>query len=196
MFISKTVTAILLACAGCMSLLLDSASGQTFQAGAATSNITPPLGLNIVGGFSPAPSTHVHDELHARCLVLDDGQTRLALVVCDLLGIHRLVSDEARKLIEERTKIPREQRADLGHAHALGLERPWAGSLRARAKARRISEVRRPADCRRRSAGREQSAAGGDGVRHRRSAGARFQSPLVHAAGDRARPIRSARPTS
>ena len=25
----------------------------------------------------------VHDELHARCLVLDDGSTKLAIVVCD-----------------------------------------------------------------------------------------------------------------
>src|SRR5262249_10256182 len=79
---------------------------QSLKAGAAASNITPPLGENIVGGFSPSPSTNVHDELHARCLVLDDGKTRLALVVCDLLGIHRLVSDEARRIIGERSKIP------------------------------------------------------------------------------------------
>lgn len=59
------------------------------QAGAATSNITPPLGTRIVGGFAPYPAEHIHDELHARCLVLDDGQTRLALVVCDLLGHNR-----------------------------------------------------------------------------------------------------------
>src|SRR5437660_11777200 len=44
-----------------------------FRAGAATSNITPPLGSPIVGGFVPFPATHVYDELHARCLVLDDG---------------------------------------------------------------------------------------------------------------------------
>jgi neutral ceramidase len=78
------------------------------QAGAATSNITPPLGGGIVGGFLPIPSRYVHDELHARCLVLDDGQTRLALVVCDLLGIHRSVSDEARRLIESQVGIPPE----------------------------------------------------------------------------------------
>jgi neutral ceramidase len=77
-----------------------------FRAGAATSNITPDIGLDIVGGFVPAPSTHVHDELHARCLVLDDGQTKLALVVCDLLGLHRSVAIEARKLIESATGIP------------------------------------------------------------------------------------------
>ena len=98
------------------------------KAGAATSNITPPLGEPIVGGFVPFPSTHVHDELHARCLVLDDGQSRLAIVVCDLLGIHRIVSDEARRLIEKQTGMPRERvLISATHTHsassALGKDR-------------------------------------------------------------------------
>ncbi len=75
-------------------------------AGAATSNITPNFGGEIVGGFLPFPATHIHDELHARCLVLDDGKTKIAMVVCDLLGLHRSVSVEARRLIEEQTGIP------------------------------------------------------------------------------------------
>ena len=66
------------------------------RAGAATSNITPELGGEVVGGFAPYPCTHIHDELQARCLVLDDGKTKLALVVCDLLGLHRSVSLKAR----------------------------------------------------------------------------------------------------
>jgi neutral ceramidase len=78
----------------------------SLRAGAATANITPELGSPIVGGFLPFPSTHVHDELHARCLVLDDGTTKLALVVCDLLGVHRSLSLEARTLIETETGIP------------------------------------------------------------------------------------------
>lgn len=84
------------------------AADPLLRAGAATSNITPELGGDIIGGFAPIPSQHIHDELHARCLVLDDGATRLALVVCDLLGVHRKVSDEARRLIQEATGIPRE----------------------------------------------------------------------------------------
>ena len=67
------------------------------QAGAATSNITPPLGTLRVGSFAPYPTVHVHDELLARCLVLSDGKTTLALVVCDVLGFHRSVSIEARR---------------------------------------------------------------------------------------------------
>jgi neutral ceramidase len=76
------------------------------RAGAATSTITPEIGLDIVGGFVPVPSKHIHDELYARCLVLDDNKTKIAFVVCDLLGLHRSLSVEARKLIEASTGIP------------------------------------------------------------------------------------------
>jgi neutral ceramidase len=89
-------------------LLPTSTLAGQLQAGAATSNITPELGREIIGGFVPFPSSHIHDELHARCLVLDDGQTRLALVVCDLLGIDRIISEEARRQIAEQYEIPRE----------------------------------------------------------------------------------------
>jgi hypothetical protein len=92
---------------------------QQFRAGAATSNITPPLGQPIVGGFVPFPATHVHDELHARCLVLDDGKTKLVFVVCDLLGLDRLVSDEARALIQQDLAIPRDNVLISGtHTHS------------------------------------------------------------------------------
>jgi hypothetical protein len=84
------------------------AEPRPLQAGAATSNITPNLGGEIIGGFKPYPATHIHDELQARCLALDNGEQRLALVVCDLLGIHRSVGDEARRLIQEEVGIPRE----------------------------------------------------------------------------------------
>ena len=77
-----------------------------FHAGAATSNITPPLGGAIVGGWAPFPATDIHDELYARCLVLDDGATRLALVVVDSLGVPRHVLDEAKRQAERHTGIP------------------------------------------------------------------------------------------
>jgi len=90
-------------------------------AGAATSNITPRLGTRVVGSFAPYPAEHIHDELHARCLVLDDGETKLALVVCDLLGLHRSVSVEARRLIEEETGIPPQNvLVSATHTHSAG----------------------------------------------------------------------------
>jgi len=92
------------ACSGIVAAAVPAAPG--FRAGAATSNITPPLGADIIGGFVPFPATHVHDELHARCLALDDGKTKMALVVCDLLGVDTRLSAEARKLIHPSTGIP------------------------------------------------------------------------------------------
>jgi hypothetical protein len=77
-----------------------------FRAGAATSNITPMLGSPIVGNFIEPPALRVHDELHARCLVLDDGTTRLAIVICDNVGISREVFDDAKHRIEQATGIP------------------------------------------------------------------------------------------
>jgi hypothetical protein len=93
-------------CLACPALKAADPPAPVFRAGAATSNITPPLGADIIGGFVPFPATNVHDELRARCLVLDDGQTKLALVVLDLLGIDYCVSSEARKLLAEEVGIP------------------------------------------------------------------------------------------
>jgi hypothetical protein len=84
------------------------ASAQTFRAGAATSNITPPLGSPIVGNWDDPPATYVHDELHARALVLDDGQTKLVFVISDNVGISRDVYEAAKRAIQEKTGIPRE----------------------------------------------------------------------------------------
>jgi hypothetical protein len=51
--------------------------------------------------------------------VLDDGKTKVALVVCDLLGLHRSVSLEARRLITEATGIPASHVAISGtHTHS------------------------------------------------------------------------------
>lgn len=77
-----------------------------FRAGAATTVITPPLGDAIVGGFTPFPAEHIHDELHARCLVLDDGTRKVAFVVCDLLGVHRSLAVAAKEMIEKELSIP------------------------------------------------------------------------------------------
>lgn len=106
--IGTLAVALALACLAGSPALAGPAPEAKFRAGAATSNVTPPLGGAIIGGFVPFPATDVHDELHVRCLVLDDGKTRLALVVCDLLGVSSLVSAEARKLVQEKTGIPAE----------------------------------------------------------------------------------------
>lgn len=76
------------------------------QAGAATSNVTPALGVSLNGGMHDRTATHIHDELHARCLVLDDGHTRVGLAIVDSCMIPRAILDRAKHLAHERTEIP------------------------------------------------------------------------------------------
>lgn len=96
-------------CRGVAGLLLGAvlhaAEAGGFRAGAAAGDITPELGSMIIGGFSPTPARHVHDPLHVRALVLDDGAGRLALVVCDNIGLPREVCDEAKRLTRERSGL-------------------------------------------------------------------------------------------
>ncbi len=85
----------------------QTADEKPFLAGAATSNITPWLGGGLVGNFgTPPPAKYVHDELHARCFVLDDGTTRIALVVIDSIYISREVLDDAKRQVTEATGLP------------------------------------------------------------------------------------------
>ncbi len=81
-----------------------------FRAGAFAQDITPtrfPISVN--GGMNDRLATKVHDRLHARCLVLDDGTTKIALVVCDSCMIPREVTDPAKKLAAKLTGIPPER---------------------------------------------------------------------------------------
>jgi hypothetical protein len=82
------------------------AAAPVFRAGAATSNITPTIAVESGARTSRPPATHVHDELQARCLVLDDGEAKLALVVCDLRHISAEVAAAAKVIIEKTTGIP------------------------------------------------------------------------------------------
>jgi len=79
---------------------------KVLKAGAAASNITPWLDEPIVGGWSSPPGKYIHDELFARALVLDDGTTKVAIVVVDNLGLAREVCDLAKRWIREQTDIP------------------------------------------------------------------------------------------
>lgn len=79
---------------------------KVFKAGAATANITPFLGGALIGEWNQPPAIEVHDELHVRCLMLDDGTTKLVFVVADVLGLYQDLTDAAKKLISERMDIP------------------------------------------------------------------------------------------
>lgn len=70
-------------------------------AGVSEANITPPPGVWMSGyAGRPTGCTGVHDELHARALVLQDGdRCSVAIVACDLIGFDFEVVDRVRSAI-------------------------------------------------------------------------------------------------
>mgnify|MGYP001058421014 FL=1 len=73
-------------------------------AGVARANITPPVGIDMVGG---GLSMGIHDDLLAKALVLSDGATSLAVISADLLNFDMNIVNDVRGMIEERAGIPR-----------------------------------------------------------------------------------------
>jgi hypothetical protein len=61
----------------------------------------------------------VHDELHARAIVVDDGTTQAAIVSCDLLAIDRRLAARVRELAFAATGIPgAHMMVSATHTHA------------------------------------------------------------------------------
>src|SRR6476646_4313096 len=89
------------------SSLHAAAAPRGLRAGAAKANMTLPLGANNGGVILRGePARQVHDELHARCLVLDDGATQIAFVICDLRMISRNLVDRAKALAAAALRWP------------------------------------------------------------------------------------------
>ena len=76
------------------------------QAGVAVADITPPIGYRMCGYFNERLSTGVLNPLHAKALVLRQGDTRAAMVFCDLIGLSPEVSNGLREQVEREIGIP------------------------------------------------------------------------------------------
>lgn len=79
-------------------------AADALQVGAAMRIITPDPLLPISGGVgTPSPVKGKRGELTARAMVLQQGDTRVAIVGLDLLGFPKVLGDRVR---EEVTQIP------------------------------------------------------------------------------------------
>src|SRR5512146_2075162 len=95
-----------------------SAATQPLQAGVAVADVTPSIGYRMCGYFNERLSTGVLNPLHAKAIVLRQGDTRAALVFCDLIGLSPDVSKRARGQAEQETGIPADNILLAGtHSH-------------------------------------------------------------------------------
>ena len=76
-------------------------------AGSAKANITPYVGAFLAGfGSRDHGCEGVHDELFARAVALKSGETAVAAVSCDLIGLTRESIETIRRQVEAATEIP------------------------------------------------------------------------------------------
>lgn len=90
------------------------------KAGIATVDITPHVGVQLAGFSSRSkPSEGVHDPLRSRALVLDDGDTRFALITNDILSVNYEIIDALKAAIEDECGIaPERVMINCSHTHS------------------------------------------------------------------------------
>jgi hypothetical protein len=93
-------------CVVLLILHIFSQHGQAaLKGGSAKVNITPPLGIELIGSKGK-PSDDILDELYAKALVLNDGNTTIAIVSADLLYTPlEEITNPVRQIIKEKTGI-------------------------------------------------------------------------------------------
>ena len=100
-----TVAVVLIALLAALGNRCAAETDKVFCAGAFAIDITPtefPVLIN--GHFGSREATKIVDLLHARCLVLDDGSERIAMVVVDSCMLPRDLLDEAKRLASAVTR--------------------------------------------------------------------------------------------
>ena len=103
-------------------------AGAEFEAGVAVVDITPAKGYRMSGYFNERLNTGVKDPLQAKALVMRQGDTQAAIVVCDLIGVTADVTNRARRVVSGITGIPAENIAITAtHSHTGPL---YFGGLR------------------------------------------------------------------
>lgn len=110
---SVLLTAVLLA------LLPVPQAHAELRAGAAVVDVSPPrFPVLINGGMTSRTAEEITTKVHARAIVLDDGQERLAIVVVDSCMMPRQLLDEAKKMAADQTDIhPDRMLISATHTH-------------------------------------------------------------------------------
>jgi hypothetical protein len=94
------------------------ARADGLRAGAAAVVITPPPGTPMAGYYYQRGADGVHDDLHAKAIVLESGGNRAALVALDLISTTRDLVEDARRQIEGTARVPgRAVMISATHAH-------------------------------------------------------------------------------
>lgn len=75
------------------------ATGAELRGGRAAVKLSPPAGLALAGDEKGTAADGAHDELMVKALVLDSGETRVAVVMCDLYSVDAALVAAVRKAV-------------------------------------------------------------------------------------------------
>lgn len=100
---------IVMLCGKAMLAFAPSAEAGEFRAGAAAVDVSPQQFPVSLRSGKAMDASAVHDPLHARAIVLDDGSTILAMAVLDALGAPPEMLNESKRIAAEKTGIPMER---------------------------------------------------------------------------------------
>ncbi|HEY0667111.1 MAG TPA: neutral/alkaline non-lysosomal ceramidase N-terminal domain-containing protein [Sphingobacteriaceae bacterium] len=96
-------------------------NSQSFRAGAAKVDITPPLGTYINGDFVAHYAQLIHDELYAKAVVMQSGDKLIAIVVVDICVMPKDFLDDIKSKINQQLGIdPKDILISSTHTHAAG----------------------------------------------------------------------------
>ena len=118
---------VLLACVVFVNVLCGICPAGELKAGCAKIDITPPVGVWLSGYASRnKPSDGILDPLYAKALVLDDGDSKMAIVSADLLWVPLEMTGQVRKVVKTKLGIAEENLLICGtHTHfGPKLDRP------------------------------------------------------------------------
>src|SRR4030095_5191800 len=99
----------------------NSTNLPSFKAGFAERDVTPDIGMEMMGNYGKQYGRSIHDPCKVRAAVFDDGTNRVALVGLDSLIIHRESVLRVRKAIADRCGIPGDHvLLGASHSHSSG----------------------------------------------------------------------------
>ncbi len=109
----------------CCAVFLAGSAQAQLRAGASKADITPTKWpVDLVGSFSRRLADRAWDPLHARALVLSDGNATVAIVTVDSCYVPINVFDEAKRRINEACSIrPDHMLMSATHTHSAPASR-------------------------------------------------------------------------
>lgn len=81
-------------------------ASEQFQIGFGDVDITPPTGLYMCGSLEPRKNEGTLDPLRAKSMIITTGDTRIAVITADLIGLPRTIVDPVIVNIAHQTGVP------------------------------------------------------------------------------------------